>query len=118
MRPGDLLLIFFIWYAVVRFALETLRSRELDRVRPPDGDARLDSCVIVVSVAVLLWRHRPGAADGDRWGEPPGRDDGDEIVEEIDDDFDDDGVADEVTDDQGGVDGVLDPADPPRLDGV
>ena len=25
MRPGDLFLIFFIWYAVVRFALETLR---------------------------------------------------------------------------------------------
>ena len=26
MRPGDLLLIFFIWYARVRFALETLRT--------------------------------------------------------------------------------------------
>ena len=26
LRPGDLLLIFFIWYAVVRFALETLRT--------------------------------------------------------------------------------------------
>ena len=26
MRPGDLLLIFFIWYAAVRFALETFRT--------------------------------------------------------------------------------------------
>ena len=74
MRPGDLLLIFFMWYAVVRFWLETLRDGELDVLRDPDGDARLGGRHRRVA-AVLLLRHRPGAAGGDRWGEPPAPED-------------------------------------------
>ena len=44
-----------------------------------------------VVVALLAWRHRPGAAAGDRWGEPP-EPDGEEDGEYFDDDevFDDD----------------------------
>ena len=44
--------------------------RQLDLLRCPDGDGRLGG-LIVGSLAVLAIRHRPGAADGDRWGDPP-----------------------------------------------
>ena len=38
-RPGDLLLVFFIWYGAVRFALEALRTGQLDVLRHPDRPA-------------------------------------------------------------------------------
>ena len=56
-RPGDLLMIFFIWYAVVRFLLENLRT----------GNWRLDgfptaqlfsSVFVLVAVAILAYRHQ------------------------------------------------------------
>ena len=63
LRPGDLLLAFFIWYGVVRFVLETFRVGQLDLLRGPV--AQLVSLgFIVTSVLILLWRHRSG---------PPGR---------------------------------------------
>ena len=90
MRPGDLFFIFLIWYAVVRFLLETLRTGNWTFFGLPT--AMLVSIVIVVgSLIALAFRHRPGAPD-DRWGEPPAReeetfevDDDDELVE-VDDD--------------------------------
>jgi phosphatidylglycerol:prolipoprotein diacylglycerol transferase len=67
LRPGDLILVFFIWYAVVRFALETLRSDNWTLFGIPTA--------MVVSIlfggaaaAVLIWRHRPGHANTD---DPP-----------------------------------------------
>ena len=42
LRPGDLLLIFFIWYGAVRFALETLRVDNWTFFGRPDGAGRLD----------------------------------------------------------------------------
>lgn len=95
MRPGDLLLIFFIWYAVVRFALETLRTGNWTVGGIPT--AMLVSVVLIAgSLAVLAWRHRPGGT-GDRWGEAPASEEtGDEEWVEVDeDDVEDSAVADE-----------------------
>ena len=60
LRPGDLLLVFFIWYGVVRFALETFREDNWTFFGVPTAQ--------IVSLAVhrrrrssiLFWRHRPG----------------------------------------------------------
>lgn len=83
LRPGDLLLIFFLWYAVVRFALETLRTDNWVLFGIPT--AMLVSGVIIVgSLAVLAFRHRPGAAEG-------AADDDDEWVDVDDDDEEADG---------------------------
>ena len=41
LRPGDLLLIFFIWYGVVRFVLEIAPRRQLDVLRGADRPGRL-----------------------------------------------------------------------------
>lgn len=57
LRPGDLLLVFFIWYGIVRFALETLRADNWTFFGVPT--AMLVSLLFIVpSAAVLLWRHR------------------------------------------------------------
>ena len=92
MRPGDLLLIWFIWYAVVRFALETLRTGNWTVLGLPTAMV-ISSVIIVSAVGLLLFRHRPGAANAERWGEPPERLDDADVVEEVDAD---DEVIDEV----------------------
>jgi phosphatidylglycerol:prolipoprotein diacylglycerol transferase len=59
LRPGDLLLVFFIWYGVVRFALETFRLDNWTFFGIPT--AQIVSLVFIVPAAlVLAWRHRPG----------------------------------------------------------
>jgi phosphatidylglycerol---prolipoprotein diacylglyceryl transferase len=59
LRPGDLLLIFFIWYGTVRFFLEPLRQENWTFNGIPT--AMLVSLgFIAVGVISLLWRHRPG----------------------------------------------------------
>jgi len=101
MRPGDLFFIFLIWYAVVRFLLETLRTGNWTFFGLPT--AMLVSIVIVLgSLIALAIRHRPGAPD-DRWGEPPAReeetfevDDDEERVEVDDDEVEANAEADEV----------------------
>ena len=56
-RRGDLLMIFFIWYAVVRFLLENLRTGNWRLEGIPT--AQLFSIVFVlVAATVLLYRHR------------------------------------------------------------
>jgi phosphatidylglycerol:prolipoprotein diacylglycerol transferase len=58
LRPGDLLLIFFIWYGVVRFALESLRHDNWLFFGVPV--AQLVSLLFIVpSILVLIQRHRP-----------------------------------------------------------
>ena len=70
MRPGDLLLVWFIWYATVRLLLETMRTGNWTINGIPT--ATIVSIVVILGAAVLLaWRHRPGAAGAERWGEPP-----------------------------------------------
>ena len=59
LRPGDLLLVFFIWYAVVRFVLETFREGNWTFFGVPV--AQIVSVLFIVAAGlILLWRHRPG----------------------------------------------------------
>ena len=83
MRPGDLFLLWAMWYAVVRFALETLRPENWTLGGVPTAMI-VSTAIFALAVATLLWRHRPGASGGDRWGEPPERIDDSDVVEEID----------------------------------
>jgi phosphatidylglycerol:prolipoprotein diacylglycerol transferase len=85
MRPGDLFLVWVIWYSVVRFALETLRSQNWTLGGIPTAMI-VSSALIALSVAIIPWRHRPSASAGDRWGEPPAQVDDRDVVEEVDDD--------------------------------
>ena len=118
MRPGDLLLIFFMWYAAVRFALETLRTGNWTFLGIPT--AMLVSTVVIVgSLAVLAFRHRSGAADGDRWGDPPepGADAGDDVDLDDDDWVDDDEAdGDEEGDEHDGPDAADPGPDGPAAD--
>ena len=97
MRPGDLILIFFIWYAAVRLLLETLRTGNWTFFGVPTA-ILISVTVIALALVVLAIRHRPGAADGDRWGDPPALDaddhamTDDEEVEARDDDAETGGV--------------------------
>jgi len=64
LRPGDLILGFFIWYGIVRFVLETLRHANWTF----DGLAVaqiVSAAFIVPSLLILFWRHRPGHPDDD-----------------------------------------------------
>jgi phosphatidylglycerol:prolipoprotein diacylglycerol transferase len=57
-RSGDLLAIFFIWYSVVRFLLENLRTGnwKLDGI----PTAQLFSIgFVLVALAIVAYRHRP-----------------------------------------------------------
>ncbi|MFL5779524.1 MAG: prolipoprotein diacylglyceryl transferase [Chloroflexota bacterium] len=70
LRPGDLLLVFFAWYGVVRFALETLRHDNWTFFGIPT--AQVVSLVFVAAaLALFAWRHRPAAAAVD--DPPPAR---------------------------------------------
>ena len=62
LRPGDLLLIFFIWYGVTRFVLENPARGQLDVLRRGDGADRLDG----------VHRGRRRGADPAPSGEPDG----------------------------------------------
>ena len=78
LRPGDLLLVFFIWYGIVRFALETLRVNNWTFQGIPT--AMLVSALFVgIAVAILVYRHRPG-----RGPEPEEADEPDPEPEEVD----------------------------------
>jgi phosphatidylglycerol:prolipoprotein diacylglycerol transferase len=68
LRPGDLLLVFFIWYGLVRFVLETLRHDNWTFFSIPV--AQIVSVLIVLpAVVLLIWRHRAGNGMDD----PPSR---------------------------------------------
>ena len=59
MRPGDLFLGWLAWYALVRLALEGLRSGNWTVGGVPT--ATVVSAVLAGgALAVLAWRHRPG----------------------------------------------------------
>ncbi|MEP6637797.1 MAG: prolipoprotein diacylglyceryl transferase [Chloroflexota bacterium] len=68
LRPGDLLLLFFVWYGLVRFALENFRHDNWTFFGVPT--AQIVSMLFVVPALVILARrHRPGHAIDD----PPSR---------------------------------------------
>jgi phosphatidylglycerol:prolipoprotein diacylglycerol transferase len=58
LRPGDLLLIFFIWYGTTRFLLEGLREANWLFFEVPTAQL-VSLAFIVVGVAGLIHRHRP-----------------------------------------------------------
>jgi hypothetical protein len=71
LRPGDLFMVFIIWYAGVRFLLETLRSGNWTFFDIPV--AQLVSLAFIVgAIVVLILRHRPGAAAADPPPSVPG----------------------------------------------
>ena len=65
LRPGDLLLTFFIWYGVTRFALETLRTDNWTFFGVPTAQI-VSLAFIAIGVGGLVLRHR-----GNRMGDKP-----------------------------------------------
>ena len=57
LRPGDLVAIFFIWYGVVRFCLEFLRSDNWTFFGVPVAQI-VSLAFIVAAILILLYRHR------------------------------------------------------------
>ncbi len=57
LRSGEITLIFFIWYAIVRFLLEFLRVDNWTFFGIPMAQL-ISTVVIVLSVALLIYRHR------------------------------------------------------------
>ena len=77
LRPGDLFLVFLIWYGIVRFSLETLRHANW--TFEGFAVAQIVSLMFIVpSLLILAWRHRPNHPDDDpptfpaiaTWGAP------------------------------------------------
>ena len=59
LRPGDLLLLFFVWYGLVRFVLEMFRQDNWTFFGIPT--AQIVSMLFVFPALVILaWRHRRG----------------------------------------------------------
>jgi phosphatidylglycerol---prolipoprotein diacylglyceryl transferase len=101
LRPGDLFLVFLVWYAVVRLLLETLRTDNWTFFGVPTAIV-VSAIVIAFAVVVFAIRHRPGSGVKP-WGDPPTPDedtyeaDDDETVE-VDDDEEDEPDADAAHD--------------------
>ena len=89
LRPGDLFLVFLIWYSVVRFVLEFLRTGNWTLAGIPT--AQIVSVIAIVgAAAVFVYRHRPGAADDDDGYDDDGYDDDEYDDDEYDGDDDED----------------------------
>jgi len=103
LRPGDLFLLFLVWYAVVRMLLETLRADNWTFFGVPTAMV-VSAIVIAFAVVVFAIRHRPGSGV-ERWGDPPapGEDadeaEDDETVEVDDDEADEADTEADVADD-------------------
>jgi phosphatidylglycerol:prolipoprotein diacylglycerol transferase len=102
LRPGDILLAFFVWYGVVRFALETFRHDNWVFFGVPTAQV-VSLGFIVPSLVILAWRHRsghplddpPSNPVGATWGARGRTDEPDlEDVEDVEpEDADPEGVA-------------------------
>ena len=69
LRPGDLLLIFFVWYGTTRFLLEFMRSGNWTFFGIPT--AQIVSVIfIAVGLALLVYRHRRGGTPAPTEPEP------------------------------------------------
>jgi phosphatidylglycerol:prolipoprotein diacylglycerol transferase len=127
LRPGDLLLVFFIWYGAVRFALESFREGNWTFFGVPTAQI-VSALFIVGALVVLFWRHRSGRPLDDpatfpadqTWGAIGRPVDPDEL-EDDDEDDDDDEEPDDDGGDEFGTDRVEDhdrddDGDPPEDD--
>jgi hypothetical protein len=105
LRPGDLLLTFFVWYGTTRFVLENLRADNWTFFGVPTAQI-VSLLFIVPALVILFWRHRTGHPDdtpptypeGATWGAPGRQVDEDDLDEDDDDDEDEDD--DEYEDDE------------------
>ena len=89
LRPGDLLLAFFVWYGTTRFVLETLRADNWTFFGVPT--AQIVSLLFVVpALVILFWRHRAGHPDDDPPTHPGGADVGRSGPPSMPDELDDD----------------------------
>jgi hypothetical protein len=110
LRPGDLFLLFLVWYAVVRLLLESLRTDNWTFFGVPTAMV-VSAIVIAFAVVVFAIRHRPGSGV-DPWGDPPTPDEGtyeadeDETVE-----VDEDGADEPTTVGDDGGEVVPEPED-------
>jgi phosphatidylglycerol:prolipoprotein diacylglycerol transferase len=90
LRPGDLLAIFFVWYGVVRFGLETLRHDNWLFFGVPT--AQLFSLgFIVAGLGIIAYRHRrpgPSSAEVDAAARAARRSDEEDDEEQVDGDAD------------------------------
>jgi prolipoprotein diacylglyceryltransferase len=59
LRPGDLLLVFFIWYGTTRFVLENLRVDNWTFFGIPTAQI-ISLVVILIGAGGLIYRHRRG----------------------------------------------------------
>ena len=104
LRPGDLLLLFFVWYGVVRFALETFRVDNWTFFGVPVAQI-VSILVVVPAMAILASRHRrghpldeppsrPAVATWGAFGRPvePGDEEDEDDDDDEYDDYDDDHV--------------------------
>jgi phosphatidylglycerol:prolipoprotein diacylglycerol transferase len=63
LRTGDLLLVFFIWYGAVRFAVETLKANNWTFFGVPTA-MLISAVAVAVALAILLLRHRSQPPSG------------------------------------------------------
>jgi phosphatidylglycerol:prolipoprotein diacylglycerol transferase len=64
LRPGDIVLFWFMWYGATRFALEPFRTNNWTVFDVPVASI-ISATLVLGALALFAWRHRPGAADGD-----------------------------------------------------
>ena len=116
LRPGDLLLTFFVWYGVTRFMLEFFRADNWTFFGVPTAQI-VSALFIVTSLVILAWRHRSGHALDEPASRPRGATWGaigrpltpEELeaaagVDDVDDDDDEEDEDDEDEDDEGNED--------------
>ena len=65
LRPGDLLLVFFVWYGLTRFFLETLRHDNWTFFGVPTAQIVSLAFVDPGASLILMWRHRGRPIDDD-----------------------------------------------------
>lgn len=65
LRPGDILLVFFIWYGTVRFVVESLKADNWVFFGVPMAQI-IAAITVVGAAAILVLRHRSGGSRGSR----------------------------------------------------
>jgi phosphatidylglycerol:prolipoprotein diacylglycerol transferase len=99
LRPGDQILIFFIWYAVVRFALETLRSGNWVVGGIPT--AQIISILFALGAfLILIYRHRRPMVDEVVIVTPRAAARAAKPADPFDDELDDEGFDDDIDDEE------------------
>ncbi len=90
LRPGDLAVIFIIWYSLIRFSLEFLREGYNWTFFGIPTAQVVSLAFVGFAILVLLYRHRPGAGAGvTSSGADDGADEADDGADEADDGADD-----------------------------